>query len=205
MAAFSDKPLQKYKVFAASFALLLVACAAKPVPLNSERIKQRFGSYGVEILVADDSSRVSNLFSVEPEGRVCRTYAIVQFAEQTDPAFAQEHAAILSGASLGATFKARGWIVEKQTIHIGTTAGVNRSAQINTLMAIENETELALHIYRLLVSRNSERIEYAVIAEVHHPDYLRTDDIIQIYGPSPDISGKQGEIDALVRMIVSGG
>lgn len=201
MAAYSDKPLQKYKLFAASFVLVLVACAARPVPLNSERIKQRFGSYGVEILVADDSSRISNLFSNEPSGRVCRTYAVVKFAPDTDPAFIDEHAAILSGASLGATFKARGWAVEKQTLHIGTFAGTRRRAQINTLMAIADGTELAMHIYRLLVSKDDERFEYAVIAEVHHPDYLQEQEVLQIYGANFDHPGRQKEIDELIRMI----
>lgn len=202
MAAFSDKPLQKYKVFAASFALVLVACAGRPVPLNSERIKQRFGSYGVEVLAADDQSRVSNLYSNELSGRVCRTYAVVRFAAQTNPAFQQEHAAITAGASLGSTFKARGWIVEKETLHIGTISDRDRRTQISSLMDISDNSDLAVHVYRLLVSKNGNRFVYAVIGELHHPDYLRSEDIIEIYGSDFGDPSDHSDVDELLAMMV---
>ena len=44
--------------------------------LNSERIAQRFGSYGIEVLESDGRVRVSNLYSNEQGGRICRTFAV---------------------------------------------------------------------------------------------------------------------------------
>jgi hypothetical protein len=45
--------------------------------LNSERISQRFGSYGIEILDASSDYRISNLFSDEDGLAITRTFAIV--------------------------------------------------------------------------------------------------------------------------------
>ena len=45
--------------------------------LNSERIEQRFGSYGITVLEQSDLTRVSNLYTLEEERETCRTFAIV--------------------------------------------------------------------------------------------------------------------------------
>ena len=46
--------------------------------LNSERIAEKFGNYGIEVL-EQNPLRVSSLYSVEHGQRVCRTFAIVMF------------------------------------------------------------------------------------------------------------------------------
>ena len=54
-------------------AVALHACTTEPELLNSERIAQTFGSYGIDVLQADGALRRSNLYSVSDGLRTCRT------------------------------------------------------------------------------------------------------------------------------------
>lgn len=161
--------------------------------LNSERIERAFGSYGVEVLEADRKVRVSNLYSVDASGRVCRTFAVVRYPRAPDKRLAPENAAITNGASIGATFAAAGWRVGKSHLYIGELPAGQRVA---TLMGIAEGTPLALDIYVLEVSKDGTEIEYAAIGELHHPDYLKPADLTVLYGaPS---AGSRSD-DRLVR------
>ena len=66
-------------------------CGEESVILNSDRIEQRFGSYGIEVLASEAGLRRSNLFSYEGDTAICRTYAVVQFAEPLDDAGRDEY------------------------------------------------------------------------------------------------------------------
>ena len=66
--------------------------ASRPL-LNSERIAQEFGSYGVAVLESDDRVRVSNLYSLRGETKICRTYAVVYYPDATDAAVSVERPA----------------------------------------------------------------------------------------------------------------
>lgn len=147
-------------------------------PLNSERIEARFGSYGIEVLESGMRVRVSNLYSGAGDTRTCRTFAVVRYPEVVDAAFADEHAAILAGQSIGATFVANGWTVIKSHRYFGTLAAGER---VDRLMGGVGRTPLAVHVYTLEIERGNERFEYADIAEVHHPDYLTLADLRRIY------------------------
>jgi hypothetical protein len=146
--------------------------------LNSERIEARFGSYGIEVLESDGRVRVSNLYSGAGDARICRTFAVVRYPEVVDPAFAVEHAAILAGQSIGATFVAHGWTVVKSHRYFGTLPAGKR---VDRLMGGVGAMPLAVHVYTLEIERGDERFEYAAIAEVHHPDYLTLADLRRIY------------------------
>jgi hypothetical protein len=162
-------------------ALTLVA-AAQTAPrelLNSERIAAEFGSYGVAVLEQDDAVRVSNLFSGTGDARTCRTLAIVRYAERIDPAISEEHAEIVAGGSLGATFAARGWEVRKTHLRYGERPA---SQKLAALMRVDVGTRLAWHAYVLDVVQGERTIEYAALVEVHHPDYLGLQDLRTIYG-----------------------
>lgn len=39
-------------------------------------------------------------------------------------------------------------------------------------MALDTVPKLAMHVYRLLLKKGSQIIEYAMIIEVHHPRYM---------------------------------
>ena len=160
----------------------LAACADQSVLLNSERIEQHFGNYGIELLPSEAGVRRSNLFSQAGETKTCRTYAVVEFAGELDPRIEGAHKLIEAGSSIGATLKEQGWGILKETLHIGVIHLPAESGEVRNLMRIEGPRDLALHAYRLVVVDGSEELAYATILEVHHPDYLAATDLLAIYG-----------------------
>ena len=172
--------------FGAALGLAAAAPAAAQTPqrelLNSERIAAEFGSYGVEVLDEDSDARVSNLFSGMGEQRICRTFAVVRY-RHSDPALREEHAAIVAGGSIGAVFAAAGWQVRKTHLSIGTITATQR---LGSLMRIAPGTLLAVHVYALDVAKDGRTLEYAALAELHHPDYLTRDEVVEIYGSAEE-------------------
>ena len=151
--------------------------------LNSERIAAAFGSYGVEVLEQDEQVRVTNLFSGAGQDKTCRTFAIVRYPPHLDGAVSAEHEEIVAGGSIGAVFAAHGWQVRKTHLSYAERPASPRLAQ---LMRVAVGTTLAEHIYVLDVVKDGRAIEYAVLAEIHHPDYLAVADLARIYGPVDD-------------------
>ncbi|HEU4616401.1 MAG TPA: hypothetical protein VFV10_00075 [Gammaproteobacteria bacterium] len=151
----------------------------KPPLLNSERIEQRFGSYGIDVLSSDAAVRVSDLYSLEHGRKICRTFAVVLYPAEPDPRYADAHAEILAGGSIGAVFKRHGWIVTKTNLYFGTLAPTPKVA---ALMHDASGRPLAVHVYGLYVTKDGTTLPYATIAEVHHPDYLTLSRVREIYG-----------------------
>lgn len=162
-------------------AAALSACAVEPESLNSERIEQRFGSYGIEVLSQSSDVRHSNLYSLHDGQKVCRTYAVVRFVGDIDPQLLAAHMAVLSGESIGATFKAGGWTVAKATLYIGRLR-LDDTTPIAQVMQLEDTADIAVHVYRLVLEGGGESIDYATIVEAHHPDYLDEQELLQLYG-----------------------
>jgi hypothetical protein len=156
-------------------------CTSERQLLNSERIELRFGSYGVSVLRSDDQQRVSNLYSEEIDGDICRTYAIVDFVLPLDSRLAAEHSAIIAGGSIGEVFRQAGWQTDKYTLSIAETDATEYSGQIAALMKVGPTVPLALHRYRFDAVRGELHIPYAVITEIHHPDYLTVRQLHDIY------------------------
>ena len=162
-------------------AVMLSACAAEPVLLNSERIEQRFGSYGIEVLASEAGLRRSSLYSLSGDKPVCRTYAVVRFADQLDERCHEEHAKVLAGNSIGAIFRSHGWDVHKQTMYIGHLDLPQEQSSISELMHAGGDNRLALHVYQLLLVKEERVFEYATIIETHHPDYLSETKLLDLY------------------------
>ena len=167
--------------------------------LNSERIAQRFGNYGIEVGSQNRDHRVSNLYSEEKGTRTTRTLAVVDFLEPVSPSIAALHESVLSGASLGATFKSNGWRVSKINFNIEKLVVADHSGKVQGWMRLEGEHELALHTYLVRLSKDGpqegkkgQSIDYAVIAELHHPDYLDLEAVKAIHGETTDLS-KSGQ------------
>jgi hypothetical protein len=59
------------------------------------------------------------------------------------------------------------------------------------MMRLQGAEELALHIYVLQAAQGDVAFDYALIAEVHHPDYLSLRDVRRIYGPVPPLDATQ--------------
>jgi len=167
-------------------AAALAACSNESERLNSERIEQRFGSYGIEVLYREAGLRHANLYSEERGHRTCRTYAVVQFVEQPDAAIGTEHAQVLAGDSIGAIFKASGWSILKQTLYIGSARLHRDPNRIAALMRLQRKVDLALHVYRLLLQRDRQIIDYATLIELHHPQYLDPAEFGLMYATTGD-------------------
>ena len=162
--------------------------------LNSERIAERFGSYGIEVIESDGRVRVSNLFSGREGERTCRTFAIVRYPDRVDPAVAAEHDRIVRGGSIGAVFAARGWNVGKTHLRFFEIAA---SPRVGALMHVAAGTRLAADAYVLDVRKDGRTIEYATLVEIHHPAYLALADLLAIYGPA-DAAGRDRALEALL-------
>lgn len=167
--------------------------AGRPL-LNSEQIAQRFGSYGIEVISSDPHVRVSNLYSEDGGTRTCRTFAVVVYPAAIDSAIAAEHDEIARGGSIGAVFAAHGWQVVKTNLRYFE---VDAPERVAGLMRITAGTPLAAHAYELDVAQAGRSIEYALLVEIHHPDYLHVADLRSIYGAADD-SGRERALADLI-------
>ena len=171
--------MQAYQCFFSVFiAGLVISGCQSPAPLNSERIADKYGSYGVEILHASNSRRVTNLYSGTGNNKTMRTLAVVEFESTDDPRIAAEHAAIVAGGSIGATFKENGWRIQKDTVEFCEQIFDSDSLPPLVHMHIQLPQLLAVYVYRFSVSKNGDSIDYASITEVYHPNYLGFDQLI---------------------------
>ena len=178
------------------FALLaagILGCATETTSLNSERIARKYGSYGIEVVENTDNVRVSNLYSKEANGRICRTFAVVGISREIDPSFAAEHAQILEGASIGAVFKRNGWNFEKRHQYIGEMTIGKQATRLARLMRLKPPATVAVHNYMFTVSKDGSAFDYAIITEVHHPDYQTISVLWAVYGS--DFSGDKSRKD----------
>lgn len=170
-------------VVAGTLVLVVVAACQAPL-LNSERIAARYGSYAITVLYQDDSERVSSLESRHADGNIARTLAVVQFAETLPAELRPLHARVLAGESIGATFKAAGWSIDKPLLCLDEIQLPDSEAARR--MRIGLPATVALHAYRFVLTRHPQPpVPYAVIAEVHHPDYLALGDLRALHaGPA---------------------
>jgi len=153
-----------------------------PGLLNSERIRMKFGSYGISVLKEDIHHRISNLYSDHTGERITRTIALVIYEEidQDSPVY-YEHGEVVAGGSIGEVFKRNGWEVLKTHHDITTMGGCLPSSQaVIHWMKISERDPIAVHSYVFSVRKNAEIIPYAQIIEIHHPDFLSFEDLQKI-------------------------
>ena len=170
--------------------------------LNSERIAARFGNYGIEVLASDSRERVSNLYSEANGARTCRTFAVVRYPAAIDPALAAEHDEIVRGGSIGAVFAAHGWQVVKTNLRYFE---IDAPERVASLMRVTTGTRLAAHAYELDVAKDGQTFQYALLVEIHHPDYLKRDDLRAIYGPADATSREAAVQDLLSAALTAAG
>ncbi len=140
--------------------------------LNSDLIRERFGSYHVDILRRSDSTRVSALSSEANGERICRTFAVTQFMPCDLPIDASVIAHIEDGGSIGATLRRAGFEVDKQSLDISEVTIDDKSHAALQCMHLDAPLALALHIYTLGIRDRDKSSPFAIIAELHHPDFL---------------------------------
>lgn len=149
---------------------------------NSERIRSKFGSYGIEILENSPGIRVSSLYSTQDGVRINRTFAVVAYPEIIDASFQKEHEAIINGQSIGILFRQNGWTINKQHLYF-SEIDVPSGHFVNASGPAGNDvTRSAIHVYSLLVKKGRDESRYASIAEVHHPEYLQLNELERMYG-----------------------
>ena len=185
------------------FAAMLSACATESVLLNSKRIEQRFGSYGVEVLASEAGLRRSGLLSYDGDTATCRTYAVVQFADQLDERYDEAHSRVLAGDSIGETFKDDGWDIRKHTLYIGTVRLPDTATEVGRLMRLTGAHDLALHVYQLVVARDDIELEYATIMEAHHPEYLVEEDLLETFDYDDSAAPPPADLKLLSELVFS--
>ncbi len=178
------------------------ACSARPQLLNSERIFQRYGSYGVEVLEQSATLRRASLNSTTNGTTTCRTYAVVQFENTSARGVADAHQAIVAGASLGATLAEAGWTINKETFYVGELEISGPQHPIGELMRLATPLSLGLHAYRLVLDNGTDKVRYASIAETHHPDYLNVRALLNLYPSKALLSPGDEAVAALEQLIL---
>jgi len=171
---------------------------------NSDRIRLKFGSYGIEVVENDPMIRVSKLFSSSAGVKTNRTFAVVMYPSAIEPAFRNEHEAIISGQSIGIVFKENGWQIEKRHQYIGELDFLSDTSGVHSVFGDIGEIQPVIHVYSLIVLKNNAQFHYASIAEVHHPDYLELEELKTICGGEFDgtQANDQDTIDFL-KIVVS--
>lgn len=167
---------------------------------NSDRIKSRFGSFKIKVLENSDHIRVSKLYTSEAGVETIQTFAVVVYPVVIDPALKQEHQAIIGGESIGIVFRNSGWLINKQHQYFGTLEVLSDSPGNASVFGDIDRQQPAIHVYTLWVTKNKFRFKYAVITEVHHPAYLKLDDLESIYGQDcEDLQDQNPEVLELLR------
>ena len=119
----------------------------------------------------------------------------MRFVDEPDAVIDAEHAQILAGQSIGAIFKASGWTIVKETLHIGTAALDDAGHPVAALMRLVHSTVVAMHVYRLLLEKRQQAIEYATLIEMHHPDYLDRSDLLKLFSVDAPTSLRPQQIE----------
>ena len=182
-------------------AAILSASASESVILNSGRIEQRFGSYGIEVLASEAGLRRSSLVSFDGDVATCRTYAVVEFSERLDERYHETHSRVLAGGSIGATFREDGWDNRKHTIFIGTISMASKGTEVGKLMRLDGPADLALHVYQLVLVRQDMELEYATIMEAHHPEYLTEDGLREVFEYDQENTLSEADLSHLSELL----
>ncbi len=184
-------------------AAALSTCAIQPELLNSERIRERFGSYGIEVISGRRDMRRSSLYSVEGGIRICRTYALVRFSRQPEAMVGAEHEQVLAGHSIGEIFKASGWEIRKESLYVGEVRLETPQHPVATLMRLQSAQDVAVHVYRLSLHKNSQTVDYATITELHHPAYLALSELRELHPVATDAALTSGELSDVMALVLN--
>ena len=168
----------RYMLFLLNFSgPVILDASGHPTPLNSERIAERYGNYGIEILQAGNGRRLSSLYSTGNGQKTMRTLALVEFTGADHALVTKEHKRVLAGESIGAVFKEQGWTIEKISSRYCLSNLDLETMPELAEMDVDLPTNFATHNYIFRVHKDGITIDYATITEIHHPDYLQGEDL----------------------------
>ena len=69
-------------------------------------------------------------------------------------------------------------------------------------MQLGNDAELAMHVYRLVLRKEEQVVDYATIVEVHHPDYLDSTALTRLYEVDTEVQIDSADLTALSSLIL---
>ena len=161
--------------------------------VNSEEIKARFGSYHVDVLEQDQTSRLANLYSIHDGVAVCRTLAITRFSQPISPALQDADKQIRAGHSIGNTLQQAGLLMSREVIiEARTPCGHQFSALCAQTVLVDSP--VYLRVYRLHAGTEPQNLTpYAIIAEAHHPEHTAVHAGLR---PLDDLDASQWASDA---------
>ena len=140
--------------------------------MNSEDIKNRFGSYHVVVLTQDEAHRVASLCSEHNSAMVCRTLAVTYFCQPTPEAALPADQLIRQGHSIGSTLSEAGLVIQRQPLLEATTLSGEGFERLSA-GTVKSGTGLLIRLYRLDIGIDTGSVRpYATIAEAHHPEHL---------------------------------
>ena len=171
-----------------------------PQLLNSERIKMKFGSYGIDVLKTSPELRISNLHSLNKGQKTTRTFAVVQYPKTVNKAYSKEHQIIVGGGSIGQVFKEANWKINKRNLFFGTLPASSLYQKVYDLMGLKTQNELAIRIYQFQISKNDLSYSYATISEIHHPAYLNFNDLTKINSEAKEYTSK-AQVKELLQLL----
>lgn len=148
---------------------------------NSDRIRLKFGNYGIDIVENELRIRVSKLYSTSDSVKTNRTFAVVMYPAVIDPAFRKEHEAIIDGQSIGIVFKEHGWQIDKRHQYIGELDTPADAYGADSVFGDIGTAQPVIHVYSLIVRKDKDEFHYASIAEIHHPEYLDLEELRSIF------------------------
>lgn len=144
--------------------------------VNSERIKARFGSYHVQVLHQDATTRLASLCSRHDDMDICRTLAVTRFASPTPATLAEADALIRQGDSIGSTLEQAGQHLSREII-AEASAPCGDAFTALTGQSVGPGNLLSLRLYRLDAGPDPKALTpYATIAEAHHPEHVPVSD-----------------------------
>lgn len=171
---------------------------------NSDRIRLKFGNYGIDVIENGLRIRVSRLFSMDDGVKTNRTFAVVMYPDVIEPAFEKEHEAIIKGQSIGIVFKENGWSIEKKHHYFGELDPSADFSEAHSIFGDIGEIKPVIHVYSLNIRKDSSEFHYASIAEVHHPAYLGMEELHAIYGKAFDDNlSKDRDTTAFLKIVAS--
>ena len=140
--------------------------------MNSEDIKNRFGSYHVAVLQQDHAHRVASLYSEHNDAKVCRILAVTYFWQPTPRTLLPADQLIQQGQSIGSTLSEAGLLLHRQPLLEATTISGTGFEKLSA-GTVKPGTALLTRLYRLDAGVEGGSVSpYATIAEAHHPEHL---------------------------------
>ncbi|EED34606.1 hypothetical protein NOR51B_544 [Luminiphilus syltensis NOR5-1B] len=139
--------------------------------MNSDLIRERFGSYFVDVMRQSEQTRLANLYSMENGEKICRTLALTQFFLPTCPELAEPDQQIRRGASIGATLRGAGYAVEKIESAIIVAKAGRKMADL-TGGQVATGSRIEIRVYALNAVSAGSTYPYAMIAEAYHPAHI---------------------------------